>query len=199
MSCFYVLRSHSIRGDQTFQRTSYDREQCVRRRGSETMSLDEMSIYVLDDPPRPAHSSLAGVYTHWPRSDSARARSDNKEYVLIEAVHAVTVAGCKSRWRQRSCDWSRSVETKTYRRGCWQFIYLKLVRKCAPLHNWRPRQIMSSPSGSEVQFMLRQERLSRGGDFVMSRNVFTPSAGRAIMCTCLRGAVSLFTSQNTLH
>lgn len=31
---------------------------------------------------------------------------------------------------------------------------------------------MSSPSGSEVQFMLPQERLSRGSDFLMSRNVF---------------------------
>lgn len=61
------------------------------------MSLDEMSIYVLDDPPRPAHSSLAGVYTHWPRSGSERPRSDNKECVFgSKPVHAVTATGCKS-------------------------------------------------------------------------------------------------------
>lgn len=44
------------------------------------MSLDEMSIYVLDDPPRPAHSSVTGVYTL--AAVAERAQSDNKECVF---------------------------------------------------------------------------------------------------------------------
>lgn len=69
------------------------------------------------------------VFTHWPQWQR-QAQSDNKECMFgSENIHAVTAAGSKTDVREVVIG-QGAWQEKANRRGCWQFIYLKLVRKC---------------------------------------------------------------------